>query len=336
MRKTLPQQIAANRRASLLFVFLLVLLLGALCTAIVGYYSPHNWWIGSAASVALGILCGVIAYYSGSDIILSISRARPATMQEDRVLNNVVEEMAIAGGIPKPKIYVIDDVAPNAFATGRDPQHAVVCFTTGLISKLDRDELQGVAAHELSHIRNYDTRFMTIVTIMAGLIPLIADAFRRSIWYGGGRRSRSRDDNGAGAIFAVIAIVLSIIAPLFALLLQMAISRQREFLADASGAEMTRYPEALARALQKIAGDPNPLVEANRATQHMYIVNPLRGEGGSDLFSTHPSTQARIQALMNLAGNYQRNPLQNPANAFDGMPDIADQRLHQPPPPLNS
>jgi len=335
MRKTLPQQIAANRRASLLFVFLLVLLLGLLCTAIVGYYAPNDWWLGSIGAAILGLLCGVIAFYSGSDIILSISKARPATAQEDQVLNNVVEEMAIAGGIPKPKIYVIDDPAPNAFATGRDPQHAVVCFTTGLISKLDRDELQGVAAHELSHIRNYDTRFMTIVTIMAGLIPLIADSFRRSIWWGGGRRGGRDRDSNAGAIFAIIAIVLSIIAPLFALLLQMAISRQREFLADASGAELTRYPEALARALQKIAGDPNPLYEANRATQHMYIVNPLRGAGGSDLFSTHPSTQARIQALMNLAGNYQRSPLQNPANAFGDMPDVADQTL-QPPPRLGS
>lgn len=331
MRRTLQQQIAANRRASIFFVVGLVILLGALCTAIVGMYSPRDWWMGTAGAVAAGILAGVVALYSGSDIVLTMSGARPATMQEDQMLNNVVEEMAIAAGIPKPKLYVIDDSAPNAFATGRDPEHAVLCFTTGLIAKLDRDELQGVAAHEMSHVRNYDTRFMTTVVIIAGLIPLIADGFRRFLWWGGGgrRSSRDRDDGGLGAIFAIIAIVLSILAPLFALLLQMAISRQREFLADASAAELTRYPEGLARALQKIASDPEPLEEANRATQHMYIVNPLRGDGGSDLFSTHPNTEARIRALMNLAGNYRHTPIESPIgqDSYRDMPPIADQKL---------
>jgi heat shock protein HtpX len=328
MRRTLPEQIAANRRGSLLFVFGLILLLVALCTAIVGMYSPNQWWLGTLGAGILGIIAGLVAYYSGSDILLSISHAREATQAEDRVLNNVVEEMAIAAGIPKPKIYVIDDSAPNAFATGRDPQHAAVVFTTGLIDKLDRDELQGVAAHEMSHVRNYDTRFMTVVSIIAGMIPLIADAFGRSLWYGGGRRSRSRDDNGLGAIFAVVAIVLSILAPIFALLLQFAISRKREYLADASAAEMTRYPEGLARALQKIASDPEPLEVANRATQHMYIINPLRGGGGNDLFSTHPSTESRVQALMGLAGNYHRG-LDSPTGTetYSDMPPIADQRL---------
>jgi len=339
MRRTLQQQIAANRRASLFFVFGLIVLLVALCTTIVGAYAPRDWWMGSLGAIAVGVIAGMVAFYSGSDIMLSISRARPATQREDQVLNNVVEEMAIAGGIHKPKIYVIDDASPNAFATGRDPEHAVVCFTTGLISKLDRDELQGVAAHELSHIRNYDTRFMTTVTIIAGLIPLIADGFRRSMWWGGGRRSsRDRDDSGLSTIFMIIALVLSILAPLFAMLLQLAVSRQREFLADASGAELTRYPEALARALQKIASDPDPLEVANRATQHMYIVNPLRAMGGSDVFSTHPSTQARIRALMSLAGNYPQHGIENPmgTQSFSDMPPIADQTLHQPPPRLGN
>lgn len=339
MRRTLQQQIAANRRASLFFVFGLVVLLVALCTSIVGYYATDYWWAGAIGAAAVGLIASMIAYYSGSDIVLAISHARPADQREDQILNNVVEEMSIAAGIPKPKIYVIDDSAPNAFATGRDPQHAVVCFTTGLISKLDRDELQAVAAHELSHVRNYDTRFMTIVSIIAGMIPLIADGFRRSMWYGGGRRSSRRDDNNLGAIFMVIALVLSILAPLFALLLQFAVSRQREFLADASGAELTRYPEALARALQKIASDPEPLEAANRATQHMYIINPLRGDGGSDLFSTHPSTQARIKALMGLAGNYpQHGALQTAVGAdiYSDMPPIADQTLTEPPPRLGN
>lgn len=321
MRKTLPEQIAANRRGSLLFVFGLILLLVALCTAIVGYYSPRDWYVGSIGAVVIGLIAGAVAYNSGSSIILSISHARPANQAEDRMLNNVVEEMAIAGGIPKPKIYIIEDASPNAFATGKDPENAVICFTTGLIYKLDRDELQGVAAHELAHIRNYDVRFMTVVSIIAGLIPLIADMFGRSLWYGGGRRSsRDRDDNGGQAIFAIVAIVLSILAPIFAMLLQLAVSRKREFLADATGAEMTRYPEALARALQKISADPDPLEVANRATQHMYIVNPLRGEGGTSLFSTHPSTEERVRALMGLAGNYQRSPLEPPVMTTPATP----------------
>lgn len=331
MRRTLPQQIAANRRASLFYVFGLVIVLVLLITAIYGMYAPQQWYIGTAIALVVGFLAWVVSFYSGSDIILTMSQARPATAQEDQMLNNVVEEMAIAGGIPKPKIYVINDNAPNAFATGRDPQHGVVCFTTGLIAKLNRDELQGVAAHEMSHIRNYDTRFMMTVTIIAGLIPLIADGLRRMFWFGGGRRRSNSNDGGLGAIFMVIALVLSILAPIFALLLQMAISRQREFLADASGAELTRYPEALASALQKIASDPAPLVEANRATQHLYIINPLRGAGGTDLFSTHPSTQARIEALMGLAGNYPRRQMQQPPAAppiYGNMPPIADQTLH--------
>lgn len=303
MRTTLHEQIAANRRGSFFFAFGIVVLLVALCSAIAGYYAPDQWWVGSIAAAVLGIGTALVAYFAGSNIVLSLSHAREASAQEDRVLRNVVEEMAIAGGIPVPKIYVIDDSAPNAFATGRDPEHGVVVFTTGLIDKLDRDELQGVAAHELAHIRNYDVRFMTIVALLAGLVPLIADGFGRAIWYGGGRRSR--DNDGGNAIFAVLAIVLAIIAPLFAMLLQLAVSRKREFLADATAAEMTRYPEGLASALHKIAMDPEPLEAANRATQHMYIINPLRHGGGASLLSTHPPTEDRIKALMGLAGNYR-------------------------------
>jgi heat shock protein HtpX len=298
------------------------LLLIALCTAIAGYYAPDSWWVGSIGAAALGIGTVLVAYYQGSNIVLSISHAREANAYEDQVLRNVVEEMAIAGGIPPPKIYVIEDSSPNAFATGKDPQNGVVVFTTGLIEKLDRDELQGVAAHEMAHIRNYDVRFMTIVALLAGLIPLIADGFGRAIWYGGGSRSRDRDDNNAGGIFAIVAIVLAIVAPIFAVLLQLAVSRKREFLADSTAAEMTRYPEGLARALHKIALDPEPLEAANRATQHMYIINPLRHEGGTDMFSTHPSTEERIRALMGLAGNYQRD-------AMDAAGLAEQQRLDQ-------
>lgn len=324
----------------------MVILLGALGTVIVGIYRPTYWYYGTAGATLLAVICALVARFQGPDIMLAISGARPATHAEDQVLDNVAEEMALAAGIPKPKVYVIDDPSPNAFATGMDPQHGVVVFTTGIIQKLDRDELQGVMAHELSHVRNYDIRFMRTVSLVAGLIPLLADMFRNMIWFGGGR-SRDNDRNSdSSGIFAIVGIVLSIVAPIFALLLQLAISRQREFLADASAAELTRYPEGLARALQKLDSDPNPLASANRATQSMFIVNPFRG--GGNWFSTHPSTEERVRALMGIMGAYPTRsasaaipptvapPLPGQAQGFravtrsmqpgyEDMPDIPDQ-----------
>jgi heat shock protein HtpX len=316
MRRSLPQQIAANKRASRWFVFLMLVLLAGLGTAIAGTYAPDQWYLGTAAAMAAGIVCACIAVWGGPKLVLTMSGAREATWEEDQMLSNVVEEMAIAAGLPKPKLMVIQDSAPNAFATGRDPKSGVIAVTTGLLEKLDRDELQGVVAHEMAHIRNYDVRFMTTVALVAGLIPLLADAYMRSLWWGGRSRRRSGGDQGA-IIFLVIGIVLAVLAPVFAKLLEMAVSRQREYLADATAAQLTRYPEGLARALQKISSDTEPLEVANRATQHMYIINPLRmlSEGGA-LFSTHPPTQDRIRKLMMLAGNpsdpldpvYQNSP----------------------------
>lgn len=304
MMKTIPEQIQANRRASLVLAFLIVILLTALGTAIVGTYAPRYWWAGTAGSLALGLIVALTANVRGPDIVLQLAGARQATHAEDQVLDNVVEEMALAAGLPKPLIYVISDPAPNAFATGRTPKEGVIAVTTGLLRKLNREELQGVIAHEMSHIRNDDIRFMTSLALTAGLIPLLADAFLRMQWWGG-RRSRDsdRDSDQLGAIFLVVGIVLSILAPIFAALLELAVSRKRELLADASAAELTRYPAGLASALRKIAADPDPLVSVNRATQHMYFVNPmyLRGKS-SDLWSTHPSTEERIKALMGLAG----------------------------------
>ncbi|MEZ0325243.1 MAG: M48 family metallopeptidase [Fimbriimonas sp.] len=304
MKRTLHEQIAANKRASVIYSIFLILLLAGLGTAMAGAYYPRQWYLGTLGATALGFIMAMVARYSGSSIILSISGAREATQAEDRMLNNVVEEMAIAGGIPKPKVYVIDDSSPNAFATGSDPDHAIVAITTGLMSKLDRDELQGVIAHEMSHIRNYDIRFMTTIAMIAGLIPLLADMFLRMQFWGGGRRDRDKD-SGLASIFAIVGLVLAILAPIFAKLLEMAVSRQREYLADAGAAEMTRYPEGLARALQKIAMDPDPLEAANRATQHMYIVNPmhLSGDDMISAFSTHPPTHDRIQRLLNMMGS---------------------------------
>ena len=306
MRRTLPEQIAANKRASNLWAALLVLLLTALGTCIVGSYEPKYWIYGAIGSLALALGAMLIAVYGGSKIVLSMQGARPATEDEDRMLRNVVEEMAIASGLPMPQIYVIEDDSPNAFATGRDPKNGIVAITTGLMRKLNRDELQGVMAHEMAHIRNYDIRFMTVIAMVAGLIPLLADAFLRMQWFGGGRRRNSESEgNQLQAVFMIIGIILAILAPIFAKLLEMAVSRQREFLADATAAEMTRYPAGLASALHKIENDNDPLEVANRAVQHMYIVNPLRLHGGSDIFSTHPSTAERIKRLMGGAGNPQ-------------------------------
>ena len=304
MKKSLHEQIAANKRASVFLGVMLVLLLAALGASIAGVYAPDVWWAGGALAAGMGLIVSIVAWSAGSNIVLSIAGARPATQAEDRMLDNVCEEMAIAAGIAKPKLYVIEDSAPNAFATGKDPEHGIICFTTGLIQKLDRDELQGVMAHEMSHIRNYDIKFMTVIAITAGLIPLIADLFGRSLWYGGGR-SRNKDGDNSNIVFLVIAIALAVLAPLFAKLLELAVSRQREYLADTSAAELTRYPEGLARALEKISADTDPLEAANRATQHMYIVNPLRGaERMAAMFSTHPPLRERVSRLRALMGNY--------------------------------
>ena len=318
MGKTIVEQIRANRRASMVYAFLLVLLLAAVGGVIGGAYLGELWYYGAAGAAAAGLLGAVVARYMGTGIVLAISGAREATDAEDRVLRNVAEEMAIAAGIPVPKIYVIDDTAPNAFATGPDPQRGVVVFTTGIISKLNRDELQGVMAHEMSHIRNYDIRFMTMIAIIAGMIPLLCDLFRRSLWHGGGRRGK----DGGGAVLLLVAIVLSIVAPLFATLLQLAVSRKREYLADASAAELTRYPEGLASALQKLAADPAPLEAANRATQHMYIVNPLKAfhEGAKSLLSTHPPIAERVRRLRGIMGQSKTGALAEHQGDYDGDP----------------
>jgi len=214
----------------------------------------------------------------------------------------VAENLAIAGGIPKPKLYVIDDTAPNAFATGRDPSHAVVCATTGLLDKLDRRELEGVIAHELSHVKNYDTRLMSIVAILVGSIAFLADWFMRSLWWG---RGRDREDRGSSSsIFLILGIVLAILSPIIATIIQLAISRRREFLADASGALLTRNPDGLARALEKISGDKEVLEAATNATAHLYIVNPFKGKNFgawfAGLFDTHPPLAERIKILRSM------------------------------------
>jgi heat shock protein HtpX len=301
IRTTFWQQESANRRNSLLLALIVVLLLGALGMAI-GYAvagSVEGGYATTAVALVVGILASIGSYFGGDKLVL-------ATAAEAPQLINVVQEMAIAAGVPMPRVYLIDDTAPNAFATGRDPRHASVAVTTGLLQKLDREELQGVLGHELSHVRNLDIRFSLMVGVLVGAIALLSDFFMRFTFWGGGRRS-SRDRDGGGglqAVIMVIAILLAILAPIAARLVQLAVSRQREYLADASSVELTRNPRGLERARAAIAGDREVLEVANRATQHLYFTNPIKKfeERSSSLFSTHPAIADRIDRIRQLSG----------------------------------
>jgi len=255
---------------------------------------------GLVLAVVVSMVMAAIGYYSSDKIVLGISRARPATKEEFPYLYNVVEGLAIAAGTPAPRCYVIDDTAPNAFAAGRKPETAVICVTTGLLEKLNRAELEGVIAHEMSHIKNYDVRLQTLVVVMAGVVALLSDWMLRSFMWGGGRRRSNRSGGGAaGGILILVGLALAVLSPFIATIIQLAVSRKREFLADASGAMLTRYPAGLASALRKIAADKEPLEAANKATAHLYIVNPLKDIKGAvnRLFSTHPPIEERIAAL---------------------------------------
>jgi heat shock protein HtpX len=312
MAETFYSQIAANRRNSVVLAVAVIALFGVLGFAI-GYAiagSPSGAVAIAMIALGLGGIAAVGSYFAGDSIVLSVSGAKEVDETSAPQLLNVVREMAIAANIPVPKVYVIDDTAPNAFATGRDPKHASVAITTGLLAKLDREELQGVMGHELSHVRNFDIRFAMIVGVLVGSIALLADFFLRFTFWGGGRRSR--DDRGGGglqAVMFIVAIVLSILAPIAARLVQLAVNRQREYLADASSVQLTRNPYGIERALAKISSDTEVLEVANRATQHMYFTNPIKKfeERASGLFSTHPATLDRINRLRELTGD---TPLQ--------------------------
>lgn len=302
---------AANRRRSWLLVLVVIGLLAALgFSAGYGYTGDAIGGFGAmAGGVAFASFASLGSYFAGDQAVLAASQARAAEGPEYQQLRNVVAELALAAGVPTPKVYVIEDSAPNAFATGRDPAHASVAVTTGLLAKLDREELQGVIAHELSHVRNLDIRFALLVGVLVGSIALIADwLLRYTFWFGGPRRSRdSREGSGGGgaqALLFILAMVLAIVAPIVARFVQLAVSRQREYLADASGAELTRNPVGLESALAKIASDQEVLEVANRSTQHMYIVNPIkkfeaRAQG---MLSTHPPILERINRLRTLRG----------------------------------
>jgi len=265
------------------------------------------WVLGEAMGygrswIAIGLIFSLMtslgSYFWGDQVILAMSGAREANRQTDFDFFTVTENLAMAAGLPKPKLYVIPDTAMNAFATGRDPNHAIVCATSGILERLDRRELEGVIAHELSHIKNYDIRLMLIVGVLVGTLAFLADWFLRSLWWGG---RRDRENRSGGGIFLVVGIVLAILSPILATIIQLAISRQREYLADASGAFITRYPEGLARALEKLSNDKEVLEAATNATAHLYITNPFKGKDfGSwfaNIFNTHPPIEERIKRL---------------------------------------
>ena len=247
------------------------------------------------------------SYYYSDKIVLSVNKARPATKEEDQKLVNILDALMVASGLPnKPRLYVVEDNQPNAFATGRNPENAVICVTTGLLEKLDYYELEGVIAHEMSHIKNYDIRLSCVVSVMVGFIVMIADMFSRMLFWGGLDRDNDSDNSKAGAILMIIGFIFLILSPIFGSLMQLALSRKREFLADATAVEFTRNPDGLISALEKLENDPNQLKTANSATANMYIVNPFKKntkEGrrrSTSIWSTHPSTQDRIEALRNL------------------------------------
>lgn len=284
------QQIDSNKRRTILLIGLFLIFIIGLGWVLSKAYGNPGILI---AAVLFSIIQALVSYYYSDSITLAVSQAKEAPCREPFMdLHQAVENLSITAGIPKPKVYLIEDSAPNAFATGRDPEHASVAVTSGLLQKLNKRQLEGVIAHELSHINNYDIRLMTIVVVLVGAIALASDWFMRSLWF---RGHDDRDNNNS--YFILIGIILAILAPIAASLIQLAISRKREYLADASGALLTRFPEGLAEALAVIAKDNEPLEVANRATAHLYIANPFKGTNISTWFSTHPPIQDRIKHL---------------------------------------
>ena len=310
------ERVASNVRKTWALIFVFILL-----TAVVGWLFGYFTGVGVwAVPVAVGLSIAMSwgAYYSSDKIALSMSRAKPADLVRDREIVNHVESMALAAGLPTPRVYVIDDMAPNAFATGRNPEHAAIAVTRGLIAKMDRDELEGVIAHEMAHVQNRDTLVMTVAVTLVGIIVLLADWLLRALWWGGGDRDRG---NGLGLPIAIIGLVMLIFAPLIAQLLQFAISRRREFLADADAVLMTRYPPGLIGALEKLGEDRTVVRTASKATAHLWIESPIaraKSEGASKggawlnrMFDTHPPLEARIAALKdNALGYAEEAPLQ--------------------------
>lgn len=297
-----------KRKTALLITIFLVFIIGF--GWILSYVLDRPWILPLA--VVISVFQSLISYYYSDKIALGISGAKEAPRGRFVELYRIVENLSIASGLPQPKIYVINDSAPNAFATGRDPKHSSIAVTTGLLSKLNKTELEGVIAHEMSHIGNYDIRLTTVVVVLVGIIALVSDLFLRWMWIGGSGRKREGEGGGSfGAILIILSVLLTILSPLIATLIQLSISRKREYLADASGALLTRYPEGLASALEKIGHDKEPLEVANKATAHLYIADPMKADEGSarktswlaNLFNTHPPIPDRVKRLRAMIGD---------------------------------
>ncbi len=295
------EQIAANRRKSMVLVASAALLLAALGWALGEYVLGQGGGAaGVAVALAVWLVMTLVSWFQGDQVFLTMSGAKKLQPGDLPVLRNVVEEMTLAAGLPKvPDIYVIDDDAPNAFATGRRPETAAVAVTSGLLKILDRDELQGVIAHEIGHVRNRDIQLMLFAGILAGAVVILAEVGLRGMWFGGGRSRSRRDGDGGQGIIAIVAVVLMIVAPIIAQFIYFAVSRKREYLADATAAAFTRYPEGLASALEKLAASPRKLASANSATAPMYIINPLKraGKMAANATSTHPPIDERVRIL---------------------------------------
>ncbi len=292
------EQIDNNKRRSIIIIIGFIAFVG-IVTWILAKALGYNASVAGFALILSGFT-SLGSYYFSDKIILSLSNARPASKETDFNFFTVTENLCIASQLPFPKLYVIDDTALNAFATGRDPDHAVIVATRGILDKLDRTELEGVIAHELSHVRNYDIRVMALVTVLVGVITLLADWFLRASFWGG--RSKSQKEGSAGTFIALAGLILALLSPFIANLMKLAISRRREYLADAAGVQLTKFPEGLARALEKISLDKEPLEAANKATAHLYISNPLKNRHDSigwfaGFFNTHPPIEERIAAL---------------------------------------
>lgn len=294
MKKTLYELKSQNVRNTYIFIMIFSLMLFA-----IGYFLVYTFDWGTTGIIILAIFIvgyNLLLYNYSDSIALASAKAVPADPEQFQTLHNVVEEVSLAAGVPKPKVYVMYDDAPNAFATGKNPQHASICVTTGLLSMMNREELQGVVAHEMSHIRNYDILLMTVVGIIGGLIIILRDIAFRGMWFGMGGRRRERDSGGG--IFVIIGLILSILAPILVMLIRAAVSRQREFLADASGAYIVRNPYGLASALKKIGNYNKPMQTASEATAHMFISNPFGDV--EKVFASHPPIEERVKRLLSL------------------------------------
>ena len=297
-------EISRNKRNSYFLIFCFLMVIIGLCWV---FSLAFNNQLVLFLGIFFSVLYAWVSYYASASMVLAVSKAKPIDKKDNPDLYRVVENLAITSGLPTPKIYVIADNAPNAFATGRDPQHAVVCVTTGLLDMMDRKELEGVIAHELSHVGNYDVRFMTLVVVLVGIIVMLSDWFIRFSFF---TDTDSDNSGGLQGIMMLVGILLAILAPIVGMLMQLSFSRKREYLADSSAALLTRYPEGLASALEKIDKDTRPLKEANRATSNLFIINPLRnnsknnsGNWFSGLFSTHPPTKERIRRLREMGSH---------------------------------